>query len=433
MKMKRSNRFRLRWPGPCRALGGVLGLAMALLAVHSARVAAETPVPAFGQLGKTVPVVPLGQGKRKEKEGAKTINIRSVRVVRGQVLLSGFDNRERPLPDGVYETSDGKRLGVVGGRIRFVTLPAGLASQGRSVAAPGGGGRGQGLPGASSRTKGTKTGSARRGRYRLTINGFTVHHETRDDALQLDGKHDEVYVTAQVAVVDRNRRIRRSTLIETKVMGDTNGHNGRVRAGSASRRGGIRTGDEVPGPEPWRRRGAPRGDRLPLAVWEGELVEGENSVVVIPVLWEHDGVRDAYRDWGEWSRGVWRDLGAQQVLRLVNARGKLLFDLGELKIGDRRRLSLQQELLGDRMDRPIGLKKETYRKSALRMVFGVVRGHGATVLTFSPKAVVLNYRTAELALKDRFGGRGRGVIAIRYKDHRDLEGDYTLYLQVQRL
>ena len=412
--------------------GVIMGITVGMLLGQMDSAGAQTPVPVFDRQGKPAPVM-AAEGRKVQKMRMQKINIRQIRLVRGRVMLLGFDNKERPLPDGLYETTDGKQIGVAGGHIRYIALPATLAAQGRSMASGGQAATARaGRSNARAPAGTTNKASALRGRYRVTINGFTVHHETKDDALQLDGKRDEVYVTARVAVVDKTRRIRRSTVVETKVMGDTNGHSGRVRAGSASRRGGIRTGDDVPAAQPWRMHGAPRGDRLPLAVWEGELVKGENSVVVIPVLWEHDGRKSAYQRWR--NSANLRSLTTKEVLRrILTSRNKLLFDLAELKIEARRWLSLTQEILGDKMDRPIGLKKTVQRRSAAGTVRAVTRGHGATTLTFSPKALILNYDTAEFALKDNMGGKGFGVISIRYTDHPDLEGDYTLYLQVQRL
>lgn len=388
-------------------------------------IGAQMPVPALEGARSPVSLPPA---PKKKNEPRRKIDIRHVKIVRGRVILVGFDNKERPLPDGLYETSDGKQIAVGGGRIRFVTLPASLAAQGKPVASSGGAGSVRlGPPGVSAPAKRSKGEAPRRGRYRVTVNGFTVHHETKDDALQLDGKRDEVYVTVQVAVVDRTRRVKMSSTARTKVMGDVNGHNGRIRAGSASSKGGIRTGDDVPGPEPWRLRGAPRGDRLPLAVWEGELVEGENSVVLIPVLWEYDGVKSAYQSWVGWWSGKVTEIKDSEVLsRLLGARGKVVFDLAELRINrsSTSAVSLPELVLGQKMDRPIGIEVETRRRPLPRGLLKVV--------WFSPKAVVLNYQTAEFALRNNFG-KGRGVLSLRYEDQPSLEGDYTLYVQVQRL
>ncbi|RMG53858.1 MAG: hypothetical protein D6717_10475 [Gammaproteobacteria bacterium] len=400
-------------------MGALLGTVAGLVALQTDGVRAQTPVPAFERMGKPARVEPAASGNDGE---TTTIDIRHVRVVRGRIMLVGFDNKERPLPDGVYRTADGKRVGVAGGRIRYITLPAALAAPGKPVASGGETAKGRGgLLGSHDSGRSAGKAPGRRGRYRVTINGFTVHHETKDDMLQRDGKRDEIYVTAQVAVVEKNKRIRRSMVVETKVLGDTNGHSGRVRAGTASRRGGIRTGDDIPGPQPWRLRGAPRGDRLPLAVWEGELVQGENTVVVIPVLWEYDGNRSWYRGWLDWGKRIPEALKAESLLsRLSTAQGRLLFDLDELNIGKRAFMSFPERILGQNADRPIGTRK-------------FLQSRRNVMLSFSPKALVLTYDTAESALKDNLGGKGPGLISIRYKDHPDLEGDYTMYVQVRRL
>jgi len=261
-----------------------------------------------------------------------------------------------------------------------------------------------------------KPGKPRRGRYRVVINGFSVRHETWDHAFEVDGKRDEVYVVANVTSVDRKRKIRLSSPAETKVMGDINGHHGRVRAGTASAKGGgIRTGDEVPYKQPWKRRVGPKSDRLPLDVWEGDLIEGQNSVVIMPAIWEYDGGTDVYRSWLGWAKKTARKLrNAEVINKLLGEEGQVVFDLSELGLGVA--LSLQEDgILGNAKDRPIGMKKQGKRA------------------IFSPKALVLNYKTAEYALKQNFGGRGRGVLAINYKDHPDFAGDYTMYIQIQRI
>ena len=253
--MKQGFCFRLH-----RMIGVLAGFMAVWLLNPADVIGAQMPVPALEGARNPVSLPPAP--KKKKNEPRRKIDIRHVKIVRGRVILVGFDNKERPLPDGLYETSDGKQIAVGGGQIRFVTLPASLAAQGKPVASSGGAGSPRlGPPGVSASAKRSKGETPRRGRYRVTVNGFTVHHETKDDALQLDGKRDEVYVTVQVAVVDRTRRVRMSSTARTKVMGDVNDHNGRIRAGSASREGGIRTGDDVPGPEPWRLRGEPRGVR----------------------------------------------------------------------------------------------------------------------------------------------------------------------------
>jgi len=339
------------------------------------------------------------------KKSGKRINIKQMRIVNGRLVLVGYDNKPRRLPDGIYTTTDGRKVAVRDGRIRYIVLLQDNASGGQ----PGG-------------DKGNKTaGKPKRGRYRVTINGFTVHNQTWDHAFEVDGKGDEVFLLADVKTVNRDRKIEFSTQRRSKTMGDRNGYSYRIKAGSRSAMGGIRTGDEIPKKNPWRRAGRPRPDRLPMVVWEGELVEGKNAVAIIPTIWEWDGGSDAFGEWTGWARDTARILKQANVIdklfgEPIGGRVRVVFEASELALGIA--LSLQRDsdggILGKAQDRPIGMIRKGKR------------------YVFLPKVLALNYNTAEEVLKTNFG-LGRGIIEINYKDDSKLRGDYSLYLQVQRI
>src|SRR4051812_37378563 len=128
------------------------------------------------------------------------------------------------------------------------------------------------------------------GKYRMTINGFTVHRQTWDTAARTDGKDDEVYLAVNTKVVGRDGTVKRELNSESDVMGDTNQQPGRIQAGSASDRGGIRTGDRFPDKDrPWEHDGALDGHRYPpYVIWEGELLDGGDIVIPTVTLWEYD-------------------------------------------------------------------------------------------------------------------------------------------------
>src|SRR3954464_12790130 len=125
-------------------------------------------------------------------------------------------------------------------------------------------------------------------KYRATINGFTCHNETWDDPWQKDGKRDEVYFSVHTKIVGRDGTVKRQLSSESDVMGDTNHQPGRVQAGSASNRGGIRPVGGFPGKDkPWERNGALDGQRHPpYIVWQGELADDGDIVMVTPTLEE---------------------------------------------------------------------------------------------------------------------------------------------------
>ena len=53
--------------------------------------------------------------------------------------------------------------------------------------------------------------------------------------------------------------------------------------------------------------------------------------------------------------------------------------------------------------------------------------------TFVPRALVLTYEAADSISRSDLFGRVRGVIELRYRDDNRLQGDYTLYFQVDRV
>lgn len=272
------------------------------------------------------------------------------------------------------------------------------------------------------------------GRYRVSIAGFTVHHETYDDPMQLDGKRDEVYLSAEVTELAKGGTpVGTTQPVRSPVFGDvggmlggTAGHNGRLRAGSASAEGGLRTGDSFPSSSPWRLSGAPVGERLPLALWEGELVKGENAVLVSPTIWEFDehDLRAAYRSWADWQgNAVSRLAASPEAMALLMSLGPEAAVLPQLsEVGTAIAVSFMDDFLGKPGDRPIGLE-DAGPDSSGRLQF-----------TFKPKTLVLSFESAELALGRNIGGKGPGVISVPYTErHPKLNGDYTIYLVIERL
>ena len=136
------------------------------------------------------------------------------------------------------------------------------------------------------------------GTYRVSVLGFKVDRETKDDPLETDGKRDEVYLRAAAAERGPDgKQYGGVTQLQTLVHGDINTTewrsathpNRRMRAGSASVDGGLKTGDGFPSSSPWQRTTSSNyANTFPLKVWEGALVQGYNSVQVAFNLWESD-------------------------------------------------------------------------------------------------------------------------------------------------
>ena len=266
------------------------------------------------------------------------------------------------------------------------------------------------------------TAAARKaGRFRVTLNGFFVNHQTVDHALEVDGKGDEVYCVADVRLLNRAGDVLLRQRRQSAVFGDTNGFPDRRRAGSASDRGGLKSGDAYPHAEPWRRDpdavvddGVGRRLNLPMLLWEGELAEGENLLKVLPMVWEWDNNPELF---GQWNRTYEARAASDRydfgylIDSITNpVVGRTIGNYGT----QRQRQPLDFKFnLGTAGDRPIGS----------------VQLDGTDVDVFNPLVLYLNYAAAAVA------SRNTGGIEVHYREPSPshLEGDYTLYLQVERL
>lgn len=267
------------------------------------------------------------------------------------------------------------------------------------------------------------TPAIQRGRFRVTLTGFTSNHETVDHLLEVDGARDEVYIDSNVWMIERTRGVLSRTNSRSVVMGDTGVSNPpRVRAGTATAdRGGIRTGDNVPNSTPWALSGATvRDDRLPMRIWEGELVQGangaENAAIIMPTIWEWDGFDELARRWAPLVNTTFRppninpaDTNSPVIASYPRFGGDSGVGLADANI-----------YLTGPGDRPIGLLYDSFRRSYV----------------FTPQALLLNYQIAERAINRPYTNNGAGVIEIRYgeaADDRNTAGSYSLFLLIERL
>jgi hypothetical protein len=136
------------------------------------------------------------------------------------------------------------------------------------------------------------------GRYRIILNGAQVISPTKDDPLSRDGKGDEVTFHAVVEVFDRMRsapsRKQWSKIPSVKtpwvVYGDVGADRNRVQAGTFSASGGLGQGDWVPmGVNVFTPYAPPAAVGLPMLLWEGALTDGEEAVLVHPIVIEEEG------------------------------------------------------------------------------------------------------------------------------------------------
>lgn len=136
-----------------------------------------------------------------------------------------------------------------------------------------------------------------KGVYRITATGLRVNHETTDNPLEIDGKRDEVLVRAKGELFWKGQPLAGTGFfVESKVHGDRNAvawsnatsPTVRIKAGTASLLGGLKTGDEHRSPPGT----APNTISFPLIIWEGSLRESSARVVFVPTIWEVDRAPD---------------------------------------------------------------------------------------------------------------------------------------------
>jgi hypothetical protein len=153
--------------------------------------------------------------------------------------------------------------------------------------------------------------TAKVGFYRVSITGVRVDHETVDNPLSLDGRGDEIYVAAAAYRSGELVAIGKSSVYgddnPVPILGDILGifvppTGFRLRAGTASVTGGLRTGDVIPSPNPILPTNPPVSTMFPFVVWEGWL-GGGSEVLVKPTIWEWDGDLTNYNNWSALMRG----------------------------------------------------------------------------------------------------------------------------------
>lgn len=255
------------------------------------------------------------------------------------------------------------------------------------------------------------------GKYRVTLVGFRVNHETYDTPLETDGKGDEIRLSTSVQQLGPNgEAVGAARTLTTPVYGDVNNFRSRVQAGSRSDKGGLKTGDTYPAnADPAVRHEEPRTDRLPLLLWQGELQTGKSGVAIAPTVWEVDSgdVLTAPLLGGMAGSAI----GLAKTAGIIGPIASLLPGTGLLGKATTAMAGIAANIAG------------TVKQFGNRPVGTTTAGSN---LQYAPQVVILTTGTAEAVLAGKAGIRP-GVIEVRYHDSPGLDGDYSLYLQVERI
>lgn len=256
-------------------------------------------------------------------------------------------------------------------------------------------------------------------RFRVTVNGFKTNRRTNDKFLDEDGAKDEVFLRTDASLYDiwtnRNQPMRMSPVI-----GDSNTRPDRIRAGRATSagggNGGFEDGDGFPSSTtPWVRVSAPTENRPPILAWEGDLTRDGNALALLPSIWESDeDSRILFDQWtssvaatfagigSEMRQAISRRSGFQPSRETQNSLNRFFDAVRIPNAGN------------NDLDRPIGMD---------------FRGgqYG-----YAPQMLVLTYDAAQ-RISRADAGFGEGVIELKFKDNGELVGDYSIFVQVERL
>lgn len=332
------------------------------------------------------------------------------------------------------------------------------------------------------------------GRYRVTINGFRVNHETFDTPVETDGKRDEVFVRVGYREYSaEGAALGAEHVAKTHVHGDINAdrwqHPGsesyRYRAGTASQLGGLRTGDGFPNQaQPWTASASPSNESFPLFVWEGYLAEGGGTVAISPAVYEDDEVgaeiaaqdramerlaslvalrvreypdapgfdfKAAGKAAGSAANGL-AGRGTTVLRRVLPSRYQLVSGLfggvssvvgqfgaksAQLAAGEAQRINNQLSQMkadANSFASDVSMAASLIANTRSRPIG--VSGIAGGKMLFDPVIVSLSFESAEdiLVNKDPNSDVPAGIVAIRYQDSvPGGDGDYTIYLQVTRV
>lgn len=267
--------------------------------------------------------------------------------------------------------------------------------------------------------------------YRVVARGFRVNRPSGDDG-DGDGRGDEVYVRGDAFELDRNGTLAARSTARTEAIGHRTflqGGSGQPEFLSADDQlGGFFRGDTYPSRNPSVGRGGPpRPNDLPLTIWEGELTQGANAVVVIPTIWEWDGPT-ANAEEARWDAALAPALAGQA------ARVQALVRQG----GSTRSMPVFYNMLSvgvsDEGTRPIG--------SPRRQVPALPMPVAAIVLTFdsaqdSANAIFYDApvctETPDTSSCVEDYLMPQGVVRLSFSDPESLQGIYTLYVFIERL
>lgn len=319
-------------------------------------------------------------------------------------------------------------------------------------------------------------------KYRVTLLGIKVNHQTRDDILENDGPGDEVIVRCWT-------RLTKDGVTKQEQFTGINGILGKdtargddvarfIRAGTANlREGGLRSGDSFPANPSaparpaavtWHPVGtnfnrnvadlanrpvdrAKYSGRFPLVVFEGAI--GEKEVVAIaPTLWEWDdfgptpfhvlphalNYRAFWTKQGNDDRLVQFESGfaaADAINGVVKTKAQDLdVSLNTVRDAGARVLADQQlPAVAMKTGWALKLPKVEGDMGGNRGIGTIDAIDNIPVQFTAPKVLLLTQTSAKKLSELTLPEQAQGVIEVKLVDDKTFEGDYTIFLHIEKI
>lgn len=274
------------------------------------------------------------------------------------------------------------------------------------------------------------------GRFRVTAMGFIVEHPSLDSIFETDGRGDEVYVRGDSFTFDRTGRYIASFPVQTTLFGELGryaGGSGRPSPFQAAQNfGGFMIGDNYPTSGPWTEPRRRRDGDLPMVLWEGDLTQGADGVVVIPTIWEWDGASATVEE-ARWGNSI--KLAVQhESARIADvirqwppAHRQLTFD------------NLVSLFITDNGTRPIGSSTRTPANvPAGSLSHPAAMRIDPLILTYD-SAAAQAIRPSDYEVRSADGSSvtsahlPAGVFGVSFIDPPEMQGRYTLFLKLEQL
>jgi hypothetical protein len=146
------------------------------------------------------------------------------------------------------------------------------------------------------------------------------------------------------------------TVRQTIPYGDvTNYGTSRLQAGTQTPTGGVRAGDWIPSNHTVARTFPAQESAFPFRVWQGQLTDAADALLISPLVWEHDGGSNIFQQWAQ-SQSVLNNTIFMNTAVQARASSKTF---GTLEVGaiDPQTSDFFSMILNGRQDGPIGVRQ----------------------------------------------------------------------------